>query len=127
MRFSREEMVEDQFTNSGPFGDAPDLVHIGVQRGHPFQGGPGDAVLLEVRQVGDLVDEDVGALGEGDQILVHGGIPREHDRAVDGVETIGQRRNSSAMCHGDGGDPDGVVFEDNDRDLGGPRGAMPEW
>ena len=68
-----------------------------------FQGGPGDAVLLEVCQVGNLVDEDVGALGEGDEIVVHGGIPREHDRAVDGVETIGQRWNSSAMCHGDGG------------------------
>ena len=62
VRFSREEMVEDEFANSGPFGDAPDLVHVGVQRGHPFQGGPGDAVLLEVRQVGDLVDEDVGVL-----------------------------------------------------------------
>ena len=49
--------------NSGPFGDAPDLVHVGVQRGHPFQGGPGDAVPNpEVRQLGDLVDKDVGVL-----------------------------------------------------------------
>ena len=120
MRVRREEMVEDQFTNSGPFGNASDLADIGVQRGHSLQRGPGDAVQLEVCEVGYLVDEDVGALREGDQILVHGGVPREHDGTADGVETVGQGRNSPAMGDRDGGDPNGIVFEDYNRDPGGP-------
>jgi hypothetical protein len=33
-------MAQDEFADSGAFGDAADLGDIGVQRGHPRQGGP---------------------------------------------------------------------------------------
>ena len=52
------------------FGDASDVGDIGVQRGHPFQGSAGGAVPLQVAQVGNVVDEDVGPLGQGDQVVV---------------------------------------------------------
>ena len=47
-----------------------DLGDVGVQRGHPLEGGAGEAVPLEVAQVGNVVDEDVGAVGQGDQVVV---------------------------------------------------------
>ena len=112
-------MAEDELVDAGAFGDASDLGDIGVQRGHPFEGGTGEAVPLEVAEVGDLVDEDVGTLGEGDQVVVHGGVAGEHDRAVRGVETVRQSRNRPAVRHGDGGDLDRSVVEDDDRNLGG--------
>ncbi len=74
--------------------------------GLPFQGGAGDAVPLEVAEVGDMVDEDVRPLGQGDQVVVHGGVAGEDDRAVRGVETVPQGRNRPAVRHGDGGDRD---------------------
>jgi hypothetical protein len=63
-------MAQDELADSGAFGDAADLSDIGVQRGHPLQGGAGKAVPLEIAEVGNLVDENVGALGQGDQIVV---------------------------------------------------------
>ena len=84
---------------------------------------PVGAVPLQVVQVGDLVDEDVGPLGEGDQVVVHGGVAGEHDGAVRGVEPVGQRRNRPAVRHGHGGDPDRVIVEDDDRDRRRPRPA----
>ena len=56
-------MAQDELADSGPFGDAADLGDIGMQRDHPLQGGIGEAVPLEVAEVGNLVDEDVGPLG----------------------------------------------------------------
>jgi hypothetical protein len=79
-------MAEDELADSCPFGDAPDFGDVGVQPGHPFQGSTGDAVPLEVAEVGDVVDEDAGPLGEGDQVLVHRGVAGEHDGAVRGVK-----------------------------------------
>ena len=81
-------MAQDELADSGAFGDAADLGDIGVQRSHPLQGGTGKAVPLEVAEVSNLVDEDVGAPGQGDQIVVHGGVAREHHRAVRGVKTV---------------------------------------
>ena len=65
IRFSREVVAEDEFADSGAFGDATDLGDIGVQRGHPGQFGIVHAVAPQVTQVGHLVDQDVGALGQG--------------------------------------------------------------
>ena len=62
-------MAQDELADPGAFGDAPDLGDIGVQRGHPLQRGTGEAMPLEVAEVSNLVDEDVGALGQGDQIV----------------------------------------------------------
>ena len=58
-------MAQDELADSGAFGDATDLSDIGVQRGHPLQGGAGEAVPFEVAEVGNLVNEDVSALGRG--------------------------------------------------------------
>src|SRR4029077_11716362 len=45
--FSRKIVAQDELADSGAFGDAADLGDIGVQRGHPLQGGTGEAVPLE--------------------------------------------------------------------------------
>jgi hypothetical protein len=113
----RKIMAEDELAGSCAFGDAPDVGDVGVQRGHPFQGCPGDAMPLEVAQVSDVMDEDVGALGEGDQVVVHRGVAGEHDGAVRGVETVRESRKGMAVCHSDGGYPDNSVVEDEDRSL----------
>ena len=112
-------MAEDEFTDSCPFGDAPDLGDVGVQRGHPLD----DAVPREVAEVGNVMDEDVGTLGEGDQIVVHGGVAREHDGAVRGGETVRESRDRPAVRHGDSGDADNSVVEDDDRNLGDVLGS----
>ena len=111
-------MAEDELADPGALGDAADLGDVGVQRGHPHQFGPGRAVSFQVAEVGHLVNEDVGLLGQGDQIVVHRGVAGEHDRAVRGVETVTQSRNRMAVRHRDGGDPDRSVVEDHDRNLG---------
>jgi hypothetical protein len=110
-------MAEDELVDSRASGDAPDLGHIGVQRGHPLQGGTGNAVPLEVAEVGNLVDEDVGTLGESDQIVVHGGVAREHHGAVRGVEPVGQRRDRPAVRHCDDPDPNHFIEDDDRRVL----------
>ena len=115
----RKIVVEDEFFDPGPFSDPSDFADIGVKRGHPLQAGSGQAVPLEVAEVGNLVDEDVGAPGEGDEVVVGGGVAGEHDRTVRGVETVGQSRDRPAVRHGDRGDPNGAIFEDDDRVLGG--------
>ena len=74
IRFSRKVMAEDELADPCAFGNAPDLVDIGVQRGHPLQSGTGEAVPPEVAEVGNLMDEKIGALGQRDQIVVHGGV-----------------------------------------------------
>ena len=58
----------------GALGDAPDLGDIGVECGHPLEGGSGETVALEVGQVGNLVDEDVDVMGEIDQSVVRRGV-----------------------------------------------------
>ena len=62
----REVVAEDELADPGALGDAPDLRDVGVQPGHPPERLTGDAVPLQVAQVGDLVDQDVGPLREGD-------------------------------------------------------------
>lgn len=79
-------------------------------------------MLLEVGEVGNLVDENVGTLSEGDQIVVDGGVAGEHNRAVGGIETVGQSGNRPSVGHRDARDPNGVVFEDNHRNLVDPLG-----
>ena len=112
-------MAEDELVGSGALGDAPDLGDIRVQRGHPFEFGTCGAVQLEIAEVGHVVDQNVRILGEGDQIVVHGGVAGEHHRAVRSVETVRQSRNRMAVGHCDGGDLDDPVFEDDDRNPGG--------
>jgi len=63
-------VAEDELADPCAFGDAPDLGDVGVQRGHPLERLTRDAVPLEVVQVGDLVDEDLGPLRERDQAVV---------------------------------------------------------
>jgi hypothetical protein len=124
VRFSREEVGQDQFVDARAFGDAADLGDIGVKRGHSLQRSAGEAVSLEVAEVGNTVDEDVGPLREGDQIVVDGGVAREHDGPVRGVEAVRESRNRPAVRHCNGADPNGLIFEHGDRDLGdalGPR------
>ena len=70
---------------------------------------------LEVVQVGHLVDEDVSPPGQGDQVLVHGGVAGERDGSVGPVEPVGQRRNRPAVRHGHRGYPDHPVVEDDGR------------
>jgi hypothetical protein len=72
------------------------------------------------------VDEDIGALGESDQVIVHRGVAGEHHGAVRGVETVRQSRNGVAVGYRDGGDPDNVVAEDEDRSLREALGAARE-
>jgi len=116
-------MAEDELVGSGALGDAPDLGDIRVQRGHPFEFGTCGAVPLEIAEVGHVVDQNVRILGEGDQIVVHGGVAGEHHRAVRSVETVRQSRNRMAVGHCDGGDLDDPVFEDDDRNPGVARSS----
>ena len=111
-------MAEDEFVDSCAFGDAPTSVTSVCSAAIRCEGGTGGAVPLEVAEVGNLVDEDVGTLGEGDQIVVHGGVAGEHDGAVRGVETVCESRNRPAVRHRDGGDLNNSIFEDDDRNLG---------
>ncbi len=46
------------------------------------------SVPFQVAEVCDLVDEDVGAVGEGDRVVAGGGVVGDYDRAVRGVETL---------------------------------------
>jgi len=116
-------VAQDQLAGACALGHAADLGDVGVQSGHPVQGGTRDAMPLEVAEVGDLVNEDVGALSQGDQVVIHGGVAGEHHGAVRGVETVRQRRNRVAVGDRDGGDPDNFVAEDEYRSLGGALGA----
>jgi hypothetical protein len=60
-------MAENQLADAGSLGDAPDLGDIGERGGHPFELGPSGTVPLEISKVDDLVDQDVGVMGESDQ------------------------------------------------------------
>jgi hypothetical protein len=53
-------VAEDELADPYALSDAPNLGDVGMQRGHPGQLGVVGAVPLEVVQVGDLMDEDVG-------------------------------------------------------------------
>ena len=108
-------VAEDELTHPGPFGHPSHLADVGVQRGHPGQLGLVRAVPPQVVQVGDLVDQDVGPLGQGDQAVVNGGVAGEHHRAVRGVEPVGQRRDRPAVHDRHRRDPDGVIGEDDRR------------
>jgi hypothetical protein len=118
VRVRWEVVAEDELADPRAFGDAADLGDVGMQPGHPGQFGVVGAVPLEVTQVGDLVDEDVGPPGQGDQGVVHAGVAGECDGAVRCVEPVGQRRNRPAVRHGHGGDLDDPVVEDDDRNVG---------
>ena len=56
--------MEDRFADFCEFGDGPDFRNAGVQRGHPLKGLAGHTVLLQIAEIGDLVDEDVGIVSE---------------------------------------------------------------
>jgi hypothetical protein len=53
-------VAEDELADPGALGDAADLGDVGVQPGHPLERLARDAVPLQVAQVGDLVNQDVG-------------------------------------------------------------------
>jgi hypothetical protein len=72
-------VAEDEFVDLCAFGDATDRGDVRVERGHSFEGGARHTLPLKVGQVGNLVHEHVGTLGESDQVLVHGAVAREHD------------------------------------------------
>ena len=105
-------MGEDQLPDFRALGDRPDFADIGVEGRHPLEGGAGEAMALEVIQVRDTVDEDVGSVGEGDQIVVDRGIAGEHDGAVGGVESIRERGNDVSVCHHDPADANVRIVED---------------
>jgi hypothetical protein len=54
----------------------PDFRNAGVQRGHPLKGLAGHTVPLQIAEIGDLVDEDVGIVSEADQVISDSGHPR---------------------------------------------------
>jgi hypothetical protein len=68
--FGGQIVVEDELTDLGPFGHPPDGRHIGVQIGHALQREAGQTLSLEVAEVRNLVDEDVGSPGECDEVVV---------------------------------------------------------
>ena len=74
LRLSREVVVEDQLAHSCALRHAAHLRDVGVERGHALERRAGGAVPLEIVEVGDAVDEDIGARGERDQIVVYGGV-----------------------------------------------------
>jgi hypothetical protein len=115
-RVGGQVVAEDELTHPGPFGHLSHLADVGVQRGHPGQLGLVRAVPPQVIQVGDLVYQDVGPLGHGDQVVVHRGVAGEHHRAVRGVEPVRQRRNRAAVHDRHRPDPDRVILEDDHRD-----------
>jgi hypothetical protein len=67
-------VVEDQLTYSCALRHAADRVDVDVERGHALEGCARGALPLEVVEVGDAVDEDIGARGERDQIVVCRGV-----------------------------------------------------
>ena len=77
----------DRFADFCEFGDGPDFRNAGVQRGHPLKGLAGDTVPLQIAEIGDLVDEDVGIVSEADQVISDSGH-REHYRAVRGPHRV---------------------------------------
>ena len=102
------------------FGDASDLVDVGLKSGHAFEGEPGEAVVLEVVEVRNLVDEDLGTSGECDQVVIHCRVARKDHRSVGGVETEGQGGVRVPVAHGDGQDPHDSVVEHGDGISRGP-------
>ena len=115
-RVGGQVVAEDELTHPGPFGHPSHLADVGVQCGHPRQLGLVRAVPPQVIQVGDLVYQDVGLLGQGDQVVVHRGVAGEHHRAVRGVEPVRQRRNRPAVHDRHRPDPDRLILEDDHRD-----------
>lgn len=67
-------MSEDELADARALGDAADLSDVGVQCGHPFQGGAGGPMPFQEAGVGHFVDEDVGVPGERDHAVVGGGV-----------------------------------------------------
>ena len=111
-------MIEDEVADASALGDSSDLADVGVKRGHPFEGGPGEPVPLQVAEVGHLVDEYVGTLGERHQIVVDGSVARKDDRAVAGVEAERESWDGVAVHDRHCGDLDGSIFEDDQRSRG---------
>ena len=93
-------MTQDELAYSAAFGDASDFVDVGLQSGHPFEIEPGEAVAFEVVEIRHLVDEDVGASGECDQVVIHRGVAGKHHRSVCAVETVGQGGVGVPVAHG---------------------------
>ena len=113
-------MTEDEFAYPGALGDASDVVDVGLQPRHSVEVGPGKAVALQVVEVRNLVDENVGASGECDQVVIHRGIAGEHHRSAWGVEPVGEGGVGVAVGHGDGRDSHDSVVEDGDGISRGP-------
>jgi hypothetical protein len=82
----------------------------------------GHVVSFEVVEVCDLVNEQLGVLGESDQVLVHGGVSGEYDGAVPSIETESESRERVAVRPGTARHSDGLVFEHCDRMYGIVRG-----
>ena len=115
-RVGGQVVAEDELTHPGPFGHPSHLADVGVQCGHSRQLRLVRAVPPQVIQVGDLVYQDVGPLGQGDQVGVRRRVAGEHHRAVRGVETVCQRRNRPAVHDRHRPDPDRLILEDDHRD-----------
>ncbi len=118
LRLSRQVVSEHELAGPGAFGDAPDRADIGMERGHPLDGGANDAVPFEVVEVGNTMDEDVGTLGEADEGVADSCVAGEHHGTVNGVKTVSERRHCSPVSYWHGGHPDGLVLENVQRDLG---------
>jgi len=77
-------------------GDAGDVHHRAVER-HRV-GDAGDQAI-NARHVERIVDQDVGALGELDEIVGRRGVAGDYDRAVDRVEPISERWHDGWVVH----------------------------
>src|SRR6202020_2344764 len=73
----REVVGENELVDSRAFGHAADLRDIGMEPSHPLQGLAGEALTLQVAEVGHAMNEDVGTLGEGDQVVIDCGVAAE--------------------------------------------------
>jgi hypothetical protein len=115
IRLGRHVVIEDELANPRAFGDTPNFGHIGVERSHSVKGGTRESMLLEIAEVRDAVDEDVGVTGKPDQIVVHSCIAGEHDGALRGAEPVREGRHRPAVRHRRRRDSNVTVFENDSR------------
>ena len=105
-----EQVVEDQFAGLDLCGDAAEVGAGGVIGGVIFLpvGGAGFPTLLRL----DLVDEDVGALGGGDEGGAVGGVAADHDHFILALEAITVGVLPRAVGDGKGDDAESIVAVD---------------
>ena len=118
----RKVVVEDELVDLRALSHGPDLVHVGVKGFHSFEGGACESVLLQIGEVSNLVNENVSAPGKSNQTVVHGGVAREHDGPVRGVEAVRQGGSCSTVRDGNRTHPNSFVLERDDGDLRGAGG-----